>query len=420
MVDTHMVEEPRRGSLWETAHDGDGVDVSLSHVVREMADAFDELAAEILRQVWGTPGYDDEHMHPQDLSERVLASLRWTIESLESGDRPAPAAIEAARAIGISRALQGVPVDAVIQSWATAERIILDRLLDRMEAMTPAELRTAVRRLGAVLGELSRYSVEAYRETQSGVTAHYDRLATDLVARLSGEEPAAPGEIDRRARTIGSDPGLPHTAVVLGMSGTPAAHLRVQRHLLAAVAARTQARILVGSLDEWPLLLIPVPGDDLAGLRATLESALADRRRPDPCILGLGGRTARLHEIGPVCREAGAAADVARRLGLSDRVVGFGEVVPEVMLLRSPDASRLLAERVRPLRERPELLATLRAYLANGMSARAAARSLYVHQNTVPQRLRTIRRLLGRDLTDVVDLLDVVLALRLLDLEADS
>ena len=54
------------------------------------------------------------------------------------------------------------------------------------------------------------------------------------------------------------------------------------------------------------------------------------------------------------------------------------------------------------------------------MSARAAARSLYVHQNTVPQRLRTIRRLLGRDLTDVVGMLDVILALRLTDLDGGS
>lgn len=68
-------------------------------------------------------------------------------------------------------------------------------------------------------------------------------------------------------------------------------------------------------------------------------------------------------------------------------------------------SSRMLAERLGPLRERPELLATTRAYLANGMSAR----SLYVHQNTVPQRLRTIRRLLNRDLTDVVEMLDLIM-----------
>lgn len=147
-----------------------------------------------------------------------------------------------------------------MRSWTTAERIILGRLLDRVEDVTAAELRTAVGRLGTVLTELGGYSVDAYRETQAEVTAHYDRLATDLVARLSGDEPADPEETGRRARAIGADPALPHAAVVIAMSGSPAAHLRLQWHLLAAVAVRTGARILVGSLDEWPLLLVPVPG----------------------------------------------------------------------------------------------------------------------------------------------------------------
>jgi DNA-binding PucR family transcriptional regulator len=88
-----------------------------------------------------------------------------------------------------------------------------------------------------------------------------------------------------------------------------------------------------------------------------------------------------------------------------------------VLLLRNPDIAALLAARLRPLRDRPDLLQTLRVYLKCGMSARAAARALFVHQNTVPYRLRTIERLLGRNLDDVTALSDVILALRGLELE---
>jgi len=60
----------------------------------------------------------------------------------------------------------------------------------------------------------------------------------------------------------------------------------------------------------------------------------------------------------------------------------------------------------------PELLQTLTAYLANGLSARATVRSLFVHPNTVPYRLKQLQRLLGNALTDVTAMTDLILALR--------
>jgi DNA-binding PucR family transcriptional regulator len=64
------------------------------------------------------------------------------------------------------------------------------------------------------------------------------------------------------------------------------------------------------------------------------------------------------------------------------------------------------------LRERPELLETMQVYLREGMSARAAARVLFVHPNTVLYRLKIAQTVLGRPLTDVAGLADLILALR--------
>lgn len=390
-----------------------GQNCEFDTTVGVLLDSVEALTKKILEQVWGTPGYDDEHMTPQDLATRIAPNLRSVIASLSDG-KPLPrAALATAEQIGRSRALQGVPVDALAYSWSTAERALLDKLLSYADVLSAQELRAVVRRLGQAIDALSRRSIGAYRDTQQAVTAHYDHLATDLVARIAGGFSVEADEVERRAREIGADPQLPYVAVaVVATTGGAAAQVRVQRHLLAAVGAHASARILFGSLDGRALLLVPVPRGHNDALAKVLDACAHDSHRPDPVLIGISEHTATLHQAGPACRQARLAIEVAQRLDWTDRVVRFAEVTTEVLLLRNPDVAELIGRHIEPLRERPELLATLRVYLECGMSARAAARKLYVHPNTVPHRLRTIERLIGRPLCDVFALCDVVLALR--------
>jgi hypothetical protein len=389
--------------------------VSLTQVTAALESRVDVLSAEVLRRVWGTPGYDEQHMARTELASYLEPNMRAIVRSLSEAEDPPPHAVAAAERIGEARALQGVPVDAVMQSWAIAERVVLDHLLREAERLPGAELRTAVGRLGAVVDGLTRRSIEAYRRTQEEVTTHYDRLATDLVARLTGEQPADPDEVRRRARTIGVDPSTPYAALTVAVDGGgraagAEAYLRAQRHLLAVVA-RSQGRVLIGSVDEYPLLLVPAPAGS-GPLAAALTAALADPRRPDPMVVGVSEQVAQLPATGPVCQEARDALEVARRQGARDRVVRFRDVAPEVLLVRNPDVASVLRAGIGPLLGRPDLLETLRVYLQSGLSARETSRRLYVHPNTVPYRLRVIERLLDRKLVDVVAMADLVLALR--------
>lgn len=385
-----------------------------AQVVAALLDSVEELTAEVLRRVWGTPGYDEDHMRPEDLVGKVRPNVRWLILCLGTAGPVTEEAAASAREIGESRALQGVPIDALIQSWTTAERVVLDGLLQRAADTSGPDTRRLVGRLGDVVTELTRCSVTAYRRTQEEVTAHYDRLTTDLVARLTGERPADPEAIRRHARTVGSDPTAPHAAVAIGLPTIdgPAAYLRTQRHILAVVAAASSGRILVGTLDERPLMLVPVEGATTARLTSLLEACVADRHRPDAVVLGISDQTAPLHAIGPASREAHIAMEVGLRMGWTDRAVPFSAVAPEVLLLRNPDVLAVIGERLRALWLRPELVETVRVYLQEGMSSRATARTLFVHPNTVQYRLRSIERILGRPLTNAVDLADVILALR--------
>lgn len=386
--------------------------VGLTQIVSLLNLSVDELSAATLRRVWGSPGYDEQHMTVEDLFSALQPNMQAIVRSLGRADGLEPHALESAARIGESRALQGVPVDAVMQSWTTAERVVLDHLLAHAEALAPAELRAAVSRLGDVIGGLSQHSVDAYRRTQEEVTTHYDRLTTDLVARLTGEAPTDADEVRRRARTIGVDPALPYVALAIAVqSKNAAAHLKAQRHLLGTVAARFPGRVLIGSLDEYPLILLPAPQGS-APVAAAVSAALGRPGCPDSMLVAVSDGAAPLPSVGSLCHDARDALETGMRLGWQRRVVRCSAVLPEMMLIRNPEVAEMLQRRIAPLLARPELLETLQAYLRSGLSARETARQLFVHPNTVPYRLRLIERELGCTLSDVEQLTDVVLALR--------
>jgi purine catabolism regulator len=94
------------------------------------------------------------------------------------------------------------------------------------------------------------------------------------------------------------------------------------------------------------------------------------------------------------------------------------------LLLKVSDRDGLesFAQRVlRPLVEHDrvhggELVATLRAYIAEDRVQRRVAARCFIHVNTVVYRVHKIEELLGIDLGDPATVFDVTLALRILDL----
>ncbi len=414
----------------------DAAIVSLAQVARSLEASLPVLTERVLEQVWGIPGYDEQHLDRAELAGYTTPNLLAVIRSLAHTGAPPPESVATAERIGEVRALQGVPIDAMIRSWSTAGRVLLDQLLSDAGQLPATELRAAVARLGETFAHLTQHSVDTYHRIQDEVTAHYDRLTADLVARLAGEQPADPDEVRSRARTIGVDPSIEYAALALSVGlpepGSSApddaarddgsrakAYLRVQRHLLATVAPRTPGRVLVGSVGEFPLLLVPAPGG-MARLEERLQAALASAQVAAPVLVGIGTTVAALPYSGESCQQAKEALDVGRRLGWSDRIVSFRDVAAEILLIRSPDVAAALRDRLAPIVRRPELLQTLTAYLANGLSARATARSLFVHPNTVPYRLKQLQRLLDNSLADVTAMTDLILALRASELFADG
>lgn len=92
--------------------------------------------------------------------------------------------------------------------------------------------------------------------------------------------------------------------------------------------------------------------------------------------------------------------DVALRLGRPPGLYQLDDLVLETQLAAGGRAGERLVELLAPLRERPELLATLRTLLAAKENRRQAATILHVHPNTLTYRLRRIAECSGYDPTE--------------------
>lgn len=147
--------------------------------------------------------------------------------------------------------------------------------------------------------------------------------------------------------------------------------------------------------------------DDLPDVLAELAAAgwLAGVSTPRPWdMLAIGGREAEAALRTAVVTGAPAVAGERPGGGLAD--------------LMDPDLARAFAKDVlAPIEQArtpqpPELLATLRAWLAHHGSWDRTAAALGVHRNTVRHRIAQVQRLLGRDLSDPDTRMELWFALR--------
>jgi GAF domain-containing protein len=332
-----------------------------SGVIERASDVHDRLAELVLR---------GGGVH--DVAAAVSEVLDGTVEFTEAVAAPAEA-LEASRADGHAVRHEDDWIAAVAAGEAE-QRVrgeLLDDLLDARDR-DPRLLRERAARLHADL----------------------DAVHVVLAARLEGGAADADQEADARRRLAAA-----------------ASHLAATRHGLAAARdggtvlllplgpgdtatdlARRAARHL-GTAVHTPVTVgASAPAEDLATRTDGVTTAYAEARR---CLdaLRLLGRSG-----------DGAAAEDFGFLGLllaGDRdIPGF--------------VDRTIGQVVAYDRRRgTELLRTLDAYFACGMSPARTKDELHVHVNTVAQRLERVGRLLGDDWQSPARALEIQLALRL-------
>jgi len=126
----------------------------------------------------------------------------------------------------------------------------------------------------------------------------------------------------------------------------------------------------------------------------------------------------RPEQISAAARTGGEVLRLAERLGRPSGLYRLTDVLLEYHLARDDESAAQLRGIIAPLEERPELLETVRVYLARDYDRRATAARLGLHPNTVDNRLARAAELTGLDLSTPRGVATLVTALTLRDLAA--
>lgn len=247
-----------------------------------------------------------------------------------------------------------------------------------------------------------------------------DQVAGTLLrAVMAGT--AGPAEIAAMALAAGPDLRRPLRVLAVATPGAPPGRgAAVLAELIATIALPDRPGLL-GAVDDQVYALMPAGRESDAELAARATAAL---RLLEPglttsrVVVGISAATTGAELRGAV-QEARHARELGeRRGGRTTVVAGTDVAVHQLLLATVPDELR------RSLRRRVlgklfdydaehdgSLVETLTVFLdCSGSWARAAAR-LHVHVNTLRYRIGRVEELIGADLADFTQRVDVYLAL---------
>ncbi|WP_456824152.1 PucR family transcriptional regulator [Cellulomonas sp. P5_E12] len=332
----------------------------------------------------------------------ITAFVTWFAEPTRPphgvGDIFAAAPPELTRSISLQHTLQLVRV--VVD--------VVETHSDRLAAPgDEREVREAVLRYSR---EVAFSAAEVYAraaEVRGAWDARLEALVVDALVR---------GDVDDALRSRIAALGWSGRGSTLVMVGTTTSALDdVRAAELRRATRRAADDALVGIQGDRLVVFLGGEGD----LR-TAAATLLPRFGPGPVVIGPA-----VGDLTDSARSARAALSgllAAPAWEQAPRPVQADELLPERVLIGDVTArTALVAQAYAPLAASPgSLLETLSAYLGTGRSLEAAARTLYVHPNTVRYRLRRVSDVTGWDPLDAREsyVLQTALALGRLDAAA--
>ncbi|MFF8943467.1 helix-turn-helix domain-containing protein [Streptomyces sp. NPDC014864] len=380
-----------------------------SAVIERASDVHDRLAELVLR---------GGGVH--DVASAVSEVLDGTVEFTEAGAVPAEA-LEASRADGhavrhgddwvAAVAAVGELLGALVLRGHPALDPVDQRTLERAAMVTSLLLlarRSAAEAEQRVRGELLDDLLDGrdrdprlLRERASRLRADLDSPQVVLAARLDVPAADADQEADARRRLWSAASHLAATrqGLAAARDGGTVLLLPLGRGDTATEVARRTARHLGTAVHEAVTVGASAPVEDLAAHPDGVAAAYAEARRCLEALrlLGRSGDGAAAEDFGFLGLLLAGDRDIA---GFVDRTMGRVVAYDE--------------------RRGTDLVHTLDAYFACGMSPARTKDALHVHVNTVAQRLERVGRLLGDDWQTPARALEIQLALRLHRLSAPA
>ncbi|WP_239471744.1 helix-turn-helix domain-containing protein [Streptomyces sp. NEAU-S7GS2] len=350
----------------------------------------------------------------QDVAGAVAEVLHGEVEFTEPGGAPAEA-LDRSRADG--HAVRD-GADWVAAVGAGGE--VLGALVLRGHpALDPVDQRTLER--AAMVTSLLLLARRTAGEAEQ-------RVRGELLDDLLNAADRDPRLLRERAARVGADLDAPHVVLAARTDGPRPddAHSHgTDRHRLRSAASHLAAtrRGLAAVRDGGAVLLLPLgPDDDPAHTAretaARLGAALhlpvtVGASAPVPAPAARPAAVADAYAEARRCREALGALG---RAGQGAAAADFGFL--GLLLADTRDVDGFVHRTLGAVtdydaRRGTELLRTLGAYFACGMSPARTKDALHVHVNTVAQRLDRVSRLLGPDWQTPARALEIQLALRL-------
>jgi hypothetical protein len=368
-------------------------------VARAVTDELDALTRRIVAQIRSelTP-YRSGLVPEDDLARSVRSNLRITLLGLAEHRGPTLAEVAGRRTLGTQRALQGMPIDAVIQAYHIGYRELWSALV--------AAVPTGDQHTATLLLTAATTVWQWTHEATAAIAAQHATTVQSAEARVLGArqrflEFLAAGDLDdpeaeQLGFSLGFDPGGRFVATAVRVDGDldPVA---LQHALEAAggqhaVVARGRATLVL-SQDEDP------------------EAVVASvRRTVPPAAIGCGSAR-------PGLRGARASLEDAERTLAVTRDGETGRF-DDAWLWATLAGARdrllpLLATGQRIAAEHPHLAAAVAGYADGRFSVSEAARGLGLHANTIAYRLDRWHELTGWDPRSFAGLSRSLAALRL-------
>jgi GAF domain-containing protein len=231
--------------------------------------------------------------------------------------------------------------------------------------------------------------------------------------------------LSSRARRLGCDFNQPKLAVVVigwrdaDDKGRVDALERFRTGMMRALPG-----VLIDQRDEEAVALVPALGADETETLKRLEKALGEGENRLPLVVGVSSPCLGAAALAIGLQEARQAALAAPVIVDAPAIVPYDGLGPYKYLLRVPldggvrdrqrDALKKLGEYDR--QRQAQLTRTLEEFLRQRGNISATAQALYVHPNTLRQRLRRIEELTGINIK-LDDWLMIEIALKLIRLE---
>lgn len=265
---------------------------------------------------------------------------------------------------------------------------------------------------------------------QQAVQSAAWELEGDLLEDLLDGAPVSDADFARRAAPLGVSPALGYWVVIVEprSSGPQIANSRVRtmRTVRAVRAALHQGVAgLVGDVGECAVSVLP--DNRNASIGSIVDRLLQGVRRAEPSWevrVGVSRRVPSVADLRPAFEEAMRALAVGRLTRPGVDVIHVDDIGVFDLIAQSASREEVMrfcdritsSLRDQDARTGGELCRTLATYLDNHQSAKETAAALYIHRNTLAERLDKIRRYTNIDFENAVACLNWQVALRMPDI----